>query len=166
MATSVLLAYATGYGSTREVAEIIAQVLRDAGMNVDLHPASEVRTLQGYGQVVLGAPLFMFHWHNDALHFLSHFRQALLGLPVAVFALGPVHDPHDDQEWQDSRDQLAKELARFPWFQPVAVEMFGGKYDPEKLKFPLKMFAGKELASDIRDWEAIRAWAGTLSERL
>jgi menaquinone-dependent protoporphyrinogen oxidase len=81
---------------------------------------------------------------------------------VAVFALGPVHDPHDDQEWQGSHDQLAKELARFPWFQPVAVEMFGGKFDPEKLKFPLKMFAGKEPASDIRDWEAMRAWAGTL----
>jgi menaquinone-dependent protoporphyrinogen oxidase len=77
-----------------------------------------------------------------------------------------VHDPHDDQEWQDSRAQLDKELAQFPWFSPLALEMFGGKYDPAALRFPLKMFAGAEPASDIRDWDAMRTWARTLAPRL
>jgi flavodoxin len=30
---------------------------------------------------------------------------------------------------------------------------------------PLKWFAGDEPSSDIRDWTAIRAWAGDLSEK-
>jgi hypothetical protein len=38
----------------------------------------------------------------------------------------------------------------------------GGKYDPTYLCFPLNLFAGKEPASDLRDWAAIRAWAGNL----
>jgi len=45
-------------------------------------------------------------------------------------------------------------------------EMFGGKYNPEKLRFPIKLFAGKEPASDLWDWTAIRAWASSLAAKL
>ena len=159
MATSVLLGYATGYGSTQEVAEAVAATLRECGHPVDLQPMRKVRTLAGYSAVVLGAPLFVFRWHKDALRFLSRHREALMERPVAVFAFGPVHDPYDEKEWQDSRDQLDKELAKFPWFTPVALEMFGGKYDPGMLRPPINWLAGKEPASDLRDWTAVRAWA-------
>jgi menaquinone-dependent protoporphyrinogen oxidase len=87
-------------------------------------------------------------------------------LPVALFALGPVHDPHDAKEWQDSQAQLDKELAKLPWSKPVAIELMGGKYDPALLRFPLNKLAGSEPASDIRDWKAIRAWAETMAARL
>lgn len=166
MATSVLVGYATRYGSTQEVAKAIAASLHETGLGLDLQPLRDVRTLAGYKAVVLGAPLFMFHWHKEALSFLSRHRAALMERPVAVFALGPTHEPYDAQEWQDSRSQLDKELAKCPWFKPVALEMFGGKYDPEYLHFPLKMFAGSEPASDIRDWSAIRLWAGSLPGKL
>jgi menaquinone-dependent protoporphyrinogen oxidase len=162
MSTSVLVGYATRYGSTQEVAEVIAATLSEGGFGVDIQPLREVRSLAGYRAVVLGAPLFMFHWHKDALTFLSRHCKALKERPVAVFVLGPIHDPYDEQEWLNSRNQLDKELANFPWFTPVALELFGGKYDPESLRFPLKMFAGKEPASDIRDWTAIRLWAESL----
>jgi menaquinone-dependent protoporphyrinogen oxidase len=166
MSNSVLVGYATRYGSTQEVAEAIATTLRESDRTVDMQLLREVRALDGYNAVVLGAPLFMFHWHKDALSFLSRHRKALMERPVAVFALGPVHDPYDEAEWQDSRNQLDKELIKFPWFKPVALEMFGGKYDPAVLGFPLKMFAGKEPASDLRDWSAIRGWAESLRQHL
>lgn len=101
----------------------------------------------------------MFHWHKDALHFLSRYRKTLAERPLVIFALGPVHDPYDEKEWSDSCTQLDKELSKFPWLKPVALKMFGGKYDPTKLRFPLKYFTGEEPASDIRDWTAIRSWA-------
>jgi menaquinone-dependent protoporphyrinogen oxidase len=88
MSTAVLVAYATRYGSTQEVAEAVAATLREGGLEVDLQPMREVGTLTGYSAVVLGAPLYMFRWHKDALRFLSRHRQALAGRPVAVFALG------------------------------------------------------------------------------
>ena len=162
MTTSVLVGYATRYGSTQEVAEVIAATLRECGLAVDIQPVRQVRTLEGYRGVVLGAPLFMFHWHKDALQFLSRYRQALAERPVAIFALGPTHDPYDEQEWQDSRAQLDKELSKVPWLAPVALEMFGGKYDPVKLRFPINLLAGKVPATDLRDWTAIRAWAANL----
>ena len=162
MSSCVLVGYATRYGSTQEVAEAVAATLRESGLAVDIQPVREVRTLARYSAVVLGAPLFMFHWHNEALRFLSRHREALTERPVAVFALGPTHDPYDEDEWKDSNAQLEKELAKFPWLTPVALEMFGGKYDPAKLRFPINWLAGKEPASDLRDWTAIRAWAADL----
>jgi menaquinone-dependent protoporphyrinogen oxidase len=166
MTDSILVGYATRYGSTQEVAEAVAAVLREGRFTADLQLLSEVRSLEGYSAVVMGAPLFLFKWHKDALRFLARQRDALMERPVAVFALGPVHDPHDEKEWQDSHAQLDKELAKFPWFRPVALEIFGGKYDPTKLRFPLSAFAGAEPASDIRDWDAIRAWAAGLKPLL
>ena len=160
--SSILVGYATRYGSTQEVAEAVAAALRECGFEVDIQPLREVRTLAGYGAVVLGAPLFMYRWHKDALRFLSRHREALTKRPVAVFALGPTQGSPDGEEWRDARAQLDKELANFPWFTPVALQMFGGKFDPAKLRFPLNLFTGKAPASDVRDWTAIRAWAAGL----
>lgn len=166
MSTSVLVGYATNYGSTQEVAEAVAATLRESGLAVDIQPLREVLSLTGYSAVVLGAPLYMFRWHKDARRFLSRHREALTERPVAVFALGPTHDPYDEEEWQDSWAQLKKALAKFPWLTPVSLEMFGGKYDPAKLSFPISMFTGDEPASDIRDWTVIHAWASNLAATL
>ena len=54
----VLVAYASAYGSTQEVAETVAATLREHGQTVDLQPVRNVQTLEGYGAVVLGALVF------------------------------------------------------------------------------------------------------------
>jgi menaquinone-dependent protoporphyrinogen oxidase len=162
MSASILVGYATRYGSTREVAETIAATLREGGLEIDLQPLRAVRTLETYNAVVLGAPLYMFRWHKDAKSFLSRHRQALMERPVAVFALGPFEDV--PKQWQEVRTNLDKELAGFPWFAPVAIEIFGGVFDPAKLTFPYNLVPGlkKMPVSDIRNWTAIRSWANSL----
>lgn len=49
-------------------------------------------------------------------------------------------------------------LAGLDWLKPVAVQLFGGRFDPALLQFPLNKMAGAAPASDIRDWDAIREW--------
>jgi len=166
MSASILVGFATRTGSTQEVAETIAATLREGGLAVDCRPLKEVQTLERYTAVVLGAPLYMFRWHKDAKRFLSRHHQALLERPVAVFALGPFHD--DAKERQDARAQLDKELLKFPWFGPVTIEIFGGKFDPTTLSFPYNLIpALKQMPpSDVRDWAAIRAWASDLAAKL
>lgn len=165
MSTTILVAYATRSGSTQEVAEAVAATLREDGLDVEVQPLREVQSLADYGAVVLGAPLYMFHWHKDAKRFLARHRQALTALPTAIFALGPFEDKPED--WAGVRAQLDKELAKFPWLAPVAIEIVGGKFDPATLRFPFNLIPGlKRLpASDIRDWPAIRAWANGLAEQ-
>lgn len=166
MPALVLVTYASRYGSTREVARAIAETLEGHGVVTSVAPMTDVTDLAAYALVVMGAPLYMYRWHKDARRFLVRHRAALTTRPVAIFVLGPVHDPHDGEEWKASETQLDKELAHYPWLVPAAVMLFGGKCDPANLRFPLNLFAGKEPASDIRDWSAIRAWARDVALRL
>ncbi len=163
--SEVLVAYASKYGSTREVAEAVGTALREGGTAADVRPARDVDDLDGYSAVVLGAPLYFFRWHSDARHFLRRHKKALLDLPVAVFALGPTNDVPED--FAETRKQLDRALAKFEWLSPRSVMLFGGKLDPAALRFPDSNPAMKNMpASDIRDWDAIRAWAGGLPEAL
>ena len=171
MSASILVTYATRYGSTQEVAEAIAATLREAGLDVDFQPVRKVRSLEKYRAVVLGAPLYIGRWHKEAHRFLSQHQAALTQQPVAIFAIGPLQD--EEKQWRDVRAQLDKELAKYPWLSPVAVEVFGGKYDPAKLRFPDTLIANAPAsplyqmpASDVRDWTAIRTWASELAPKL
>jgi menaquinone-dependent protoporphyrinogen oxidase len=163
MMNSVLVAYGTKTGSTAEVAEALAETLRKQGLEVEVRPASSVRDLAGYDAVVLGGALYMSRWHRDARRFLSRHKAALRQRPIAVFALGPIEDT--EEQWQGTREQLDKALARWQWLKPVAVEVFGGRYDMSKLGFPFKMLPAHQAVpvTDLRDWEAIRAWTVALA---
>ena len=158
---AILVAYATRYGSTQEVAESIAAELREAGFEVELQPMQEVKRLDNYAAVVLGAAIYNARWHPGAHKFLSQYQESLRQLPVAIFALGPLST--SGAAMQRSRRQLDKELAKYPWLKPVALEMFAGKIDPAKLSFFQRLGT---TASDHRDWGAIRAWASALPARI
>lgn len=166
MERTILVAYATRMGSTEEVAQAIAEALREAGLEAETQPAKLVRDLAGYDAVVLGAPLYFFRWHKDARRFLRRHRRALQELPVAIFALGPTEDT--EEHWQGAREHLDKALAEAPWLSPVAVEVFGGRFEQARLWFPFSLLPamGEMPEDDLRDWDAIRAWARDLAEKL
>ena len=163
MSAAVLVTYATNCGSTQEVAETVAAELRSGGFTAELQPMRSVKTLNGYQAVILGAPLYIGHWHKDTRRFLMYYEKALKERPVAVFALGPLHD--EEKEWQEARTQFAQELAKFPWLTPVAIEVMGGVFNPAKLRFPFNLapILRQTPASDIRDWVSIRTWASNLT---
>jgi menaquinone-dependent protoporphyrinogen oxidase len=156
---ALLVAYASNHGSTREVAEAIGRSLQEAGIGTDVRPVEEVHDLTGYAAVVLGAPLYMGRWQRHAHAFLRHHRDALAERPLAVFALGPLHD--DPKEWSEARAQLDTALSRHD-VQPVLVELFGGRVDPAHLRFPFS----KVPPGDLRDWDAISSWAEGLPKAL
>lgn len=163
--SSVLVAYATHYGSTREVAEKVAEILAERGIETNVRAAHEVDSLDEYSAVVLGGALYFFRLHKDARRFLSRHRKALMDRPVAVFGMGPFNDT--EEEFAGARKHLDRALSKKPWLSPVAVEVFGGRFDPTGLRFPHKNPAMKKIPpADIRDWEAIRAWAETLPQAL
>jgi menaquinone-dependent protoporphyrinogen oxidase len=166
MAASILIAYATRYGSTQEVAAAVGTRLRERGFNAEVRRAREVRSLDGFNAVVIGSPLYIGSLLREARQFLKRCRTALAQTPVALFVLGPVHG---GKELDDARTQFAAVLAKLSWLQPVAAEVFVGKYDPAKLRFPdslLAVLPASPLhgvpAHDGRDWSAIRAWTDSL----
>lgn len=158
---SVLVAYATKYGSTREVAEAIAAALQSQGVEAVVRPAGEVKGLEGYSAVVLGTALYFFRWRREAHRFLSRNRAALRDLPVAVFGLGPIEDT--PEQFEGARAHLDKGLSKHAWLSPVSVAVFGGRLDPASLRFPDNNPAVRQMGpSDFRDWDAIDLWAVSL----
>jgi menaquinone-dependent protoporphyrinogen oxidase len=152
MTGTILIAYGTKHGSTREVADAVAQTLAELGLAVETLPAARVNDVSHYEAVVVGGALYTGRWHPDALHLLKRHKAALASIPVAVFGMGPkTTEEHDVQQ---ARAQLDKALAKVPEVEPRAVAIFGGVIDPEQLRFPFNRMP----QSDARDWAAIRAW--------
>lgn len=158
MSGTVLVAYGTKHGSTRDVAQAVAETLEELGLDVASLPAARVDELSPYTGVVIGGAIYTGRWHPDAVEFLERHRDALAVMPVAVFGMGPrTMEEHDAES---SRAQLAKALAKVPEVDPYAVAVFGGVIDPHSLRFPFNRLP----ASDARDWGAIRSWATDIAE--
>jgi menaquinone-dependent protoporphyrinogen oxidase len=164
MAALVLVAYATKYGSTAETAEMLAEYLQQDGVHVDVRPVGEVKDLKPYSAVVLAAALYIGRLHKDARQFLAMWQEELMRVPVALMVPGPVEA--QEKQVKAAGEQLDKELARIPWFHPVARTIVGGKWDPAKLPFPFKWTLRKVPASDARDWNLVGAWAHEIAGKL
>jgi len=143
MAQSIVVGYGTKRGSTREVAEAVAVVLQERGFAAEPLPARKVKDVGRYDGVVLGGALYAGRWHRDARRFLKRHRKELATMPVAVFGLGPRRE--GEEHLQRSRQQLERALAKAPEVKPLLTWSFGG--------------ADREKQVDLRDWDAIRAWA-------
>ncbi len=163
----VLVAYATKYGATAEIADKIAQVLRQAGLPVDVLPVDRVNDLARYKAVVLGSAVYAGQWRKEAATFLTANEKILAKRPVWLFSSGPTGrgDPV----------QLMKGW-RFPTaLQPIAdrirprdIALFHGVLNMQKLNFAEKLLlkAMKAPVGDFRDWEAITSWAEAIANTL
>ena len=130
----VLVAYATKYGATAEIAEKIGQVLRQAGLRADVLPADRVSDLHSYQAVVLGSAVYIGLWRKKAATFLKANEQALAERPVWLFSSGPTGEG-------DAAGLM--EGWRFPkGLQPIAdriqprdIAVFHGDVNTKKLNF-------------------------------
>lgn len=156
----VLVAFDTKHGSTGQVAQTVADTLRGQGIDVHVERVDDVDTLEGVDAVVVGAPVYVGRLTKGARRLLVDRREELRSLPIAVFALGPLHE--EPREFDDAARSLEKALAAVPEVDPKTIRVFGGSLEPRDLRFPLSRME----RSDIRDWDAIRAWARALPELL
>ena len=165
MHPNVLVAYATRTGSTEEVAQAIAEVLRNHDVSADLRCAKDISSTDQYVAVVIAAPLYMGRLHKEMRRFLSTHRAALMKTQVVLFVLGPIQK--EEKDWIGAKQQLEKELKKFSWLSPVAQYIVGGRFDPARMGFPFNVIPAmrKIPASDALDWDLIRDKAGELATR-
>jgi len=167
MDKKVLVAYASKYGATREIAEKIGAVLKEAGLGVDVLPADRVADIAAYRAVVLGSAVYIGGWRKAAVKFLKTNEKALAEKPLWLFSSGPTGrgDPLElVKGWRFPKalQHIADRV------RPREIVVFQGAVFAEKLgaigRWMMKNV--KAPLGDFRDWDAISAWAGTIAAQL
>jgi menaquinone-dependent protoporphyrinogen oxidase len=168
MENNVLVAFATKHGATKEIAEKIGAMLRQAGLSADVIPVGGVRDLNSYMAVILGSAVYVGKWQGDAEKFLQANEKILADRPVWLFSSGPTGegDPLELVEGQRMPVALKPIVERI---RPRDVTVFHGNINLEKLNF-MEKWAIKNVAKkpfgDYRDWEAIESWSDSIAEAL
>jgi menaquinone-dependent protoporphyrinogen oxidase len=164
--TNVLVAYASRRGSTAEIAEAIAEILRQSGLSVDCIDAGKVGGVESYDAVVLGSAVYLKRWRGDAKRFLRKHDKELCRRPLWVFSSGPVGDPNNeiDPSWLEP-PKIIEQVERLGAREHV---VFGGRL-PVDPKGPMEHAMIKNTPPeyhDGRDWGEIRAWAARIASEL
>ena len=167
MSTRVLVTYASKYGATAEIAEKIAEVLSQAGLQIDLLPIEQVADLKPYQAVVLGTAIYIGRWRKAAVKFLKQYEEVLAREAVWIFASGPT----GDDEISDSSEawHVSKKLQSvLEHIAPRELKLFHGAIDTNKLTSLDKWLINRVKApvGDFRNWQAITSWATEVATEL
>lgn len=157
----VLVTFGSERGGTEDIAHWVADELRERGLDVALHAAEDVSTLEGFDAVVVGGALYANLWPRPVRRFVRRNVRALRRVPVFFFSSGPLDDSATKRD--------------IPPPGPVAVLMervgalghatFGGRLEPDAKGFPASAMAAN-MSGDWRDETQIRAWAAARAAEL
>ena len=167
MDKQVLVAYATKYGATVEIAEKIGQVLRQAGLPTDVLPAGSVGDLSPYRAVVLGSAVYIGQWRKEAAKFLEANEQDLAQLPVWLFSSGPTGEG-DPVELMSGWTFPGGQKEIVDRIGPRDIAIFHGAVNMDRMSLADRLILKgvKAAVGDFRDWETITAWAAGIAETL
>lgn len=167
MDVQVLVAFATKYGATAEIADKIGQVLRESGLPADVLPVDSVGDLTRYDAVVLGSAVYVGQWRKEAATFLEANEKELAERPIWLFSSGPTGEGDPVQLMKGFRFPEAQQPIA-DRIQPHDIAFFHGVLDKKKLNMVEKLLVKgiKAPVGDFRDWDAISSWAATIADTL
>jgi menaquinone-dependent protoporphyrinogen oxidase len=160
MAEKVLVAFASKYGATKEIAEKIGEVLKQEGVPADVLPVKSVKNLADYKDVIIGCALYMGMWRGEGAKFLKNNEKLLAGQRVWIFSTGPSGkgDPVELLKGERAGVNVKAIIERI---KPRGTAVFHGYLNEKKMnlfeKWIVKRVGGG--LGDFRDWDMITAWA-------
>jgi menaquinone-dependent protoporphyrinogen oxidase len=160
---TVLVAYATKYGSTQEIAETIGRELRRRGLETDVLSVGEIEGIGRYDAVVLGSAVYVGRWLSNARAFVKEHACELAERPTWLFSSGPIGEP------LRPTGDVAVEIAEIVEATGANEHrVFPGKLDRNKLtccEWAL-VFALRVKEGDYRNGGEVSDWARTIATEL
>lgn len=158
----VLVSAASKHGATREIAETIAEALREAGLTVDRLDPEHVESVEPYDAVILGSGIYAGRWLEPARDVTDRCYAQLKTRPVWLFSSGPIGEPLAPTEEPPDGARLLREL------DAREHRVFAGRLNSSDLGWVERTITGmlKAPNGDFRDWPAIRAWASEIAAAL
>jgi menaquinone-dependent protoporphyrinogen oxidase len=162
MTANVLVAYGTTNGSTVQIAEAVAEVLRKEGVTAVALPAGAVVDLTGYDAVVVGGGLYAGRWHKDARRFVRRHRRALAGRRLWFFSSGPLDASASERDIPPvsgvKRAMIRLDVRGHATFGGCLREGAKGRF--------ARMIVRNGKGGDFRNFPEIEAWAARLADEL
>jgi menaquinone-dependent protoporphyrinogen oxidase len=167
----VLVVYGSQYGSTKEIAERVADTLREQDLAVDVKSADarfDGLETENYGAFVIGSAIHASHWLKPAVEFVRKNRVVLSQRPVWLFSSGPITDKAVAMPQADP-----KEIADISqWLDVQGHVVFAGSFDPNTADLSKAGWLERQIsthfipAGDWRDWDKIEGWAFEIARDL
>ncbi|MBN9682689.1 MULTISPECIES: flavodoxin domain-containing protein [unclassified Corallococcus] len=157
----ILITHGSKLGGTREIADLLARVLRDEGFDTEATPADAVDDVSAYDAVIVGGGLYANRWHRKARRFVHRHVHALRERPVWFFSSGPL----DDSASRERIPPTAQVQALMEQVGARGHETFGGRLEPDARGFIAHAMA-REHAGDWRDPERIARWGRSVAVEL
>ncbi|PVX23067.1 MAG: nitric oxide synthase [Candidatus Bathyarchaeum sp.] len=183
--TKALIVYGTRYGATARTSDEIADVFRQEGLDAKVVNLKDekVKDINDYELVLVGSGIKIKKWTKEPEKFLKKFQKELATKKTAIFiscgAMYPLDENADvDTEIEYARTKYLEEKAAKYNLQPIALGLFGGVYNFNKMgwffkktlsavKPQLEEAGVKETEPglyDTRDLNAIRDWAKEVAQ--
>jgi menaquinone-dependent protoporphyrinogen oxidase len=161
--SNILIAYASKYGATKEIAERVARVLERNAVTVDVRDADSVSSLHAYDAIIIGSSLYFDNWLPSASELLESFQDELAQKPVWLFSSGlTVNVGPKDWLFPKNLQPLVNKV------KPKSVALFGGKVDAKQLSLDDWLInpSLRVEAGDYRNWQEIETWAQGIAKTL
>lgn len=164
---TILVAYASKYGATEQIAAFIGQCMHDAGLSVVVADVTTIRDLSDYTAIVVGSAVYAGQWQADAVSFLVKHAQDLATMPVWLFSSGPTGagDPLETLKGWRFPKSLQETI---DYIRPNDTAVFHGYLNMDAINIAERFIikAMRVTTGDYRDWEMIEAWAKRIIDTL
>ncbi len=165
----LLVAYASEFGSTYEIAERIAALLQQSGALVDLTMIMDVARIDAYDSVVMGSAIFNGAWLPEAEAFVREFAPHLSHIPVAFFAVSMTMREDTPEHRRTVLAYLQPVLAAAPLVQPISIGLFAGRLQYRNLPLMTRVMFWLRTRlpdGDFRNWDEVDAWVKDIQPAL
>lgn len=162
--SKLCIAYITKTNTTKEIADEIAKIAREKNWTVTVQDLKSIQSVQEYDAILIGSPINGMQWLPEANEFVEKHQKELSQMSTSFYLVSYLMNS-GSKMWKKSIEKSLNKATKF--VTPFMIGKFDGRIEDEFPAFARILFGVKKgTALDLRDWDAIRAWAHDFTDKL
>jgi menaquinone-dependent protoporphyrinogen oxidase len=175
----VLIVYGSKEGQTAKIAECMAQIIRNRGLQASTYSGKEIQAdfaTDGFDAAIIGGSIHIGKYPAYLREFVTQHRDWLNKVPSAFFTVCMAIHSHNAVEREEA-ESFGKDFIEATQWRPALVETFAGavKYTQYNfiIRFIMKRITKREGGStdtsqdhEYTDWDAVARFTNRFLEKI